>query len=161
MKKLKTIQNLWVKLTVVFMLANVFIPSMTVLADQSNSNSNQPTTEQVEGEKADESMIETEKDNDTQASSEIEAPIDQNKMNETTIGESQNSNDSPILPIETPTFEVQEPSAKMITFNENGTPLLDGETFYKTEEQIRQDRSSYRRLVYSCRFDPEQALQTG
>ncbi len=136
MKKLKTIQNLWVKLTVVFMLANVFIPSMTVLADQSNSNSNQPTTEQVEGEKADESMIETEKDNDTQASSEIEAPIDQNKMNETTIGESQNSNDSPILPIETPTFEVQEPSAKMITFNENGTPLLDGETFYKTEEQI-------------------------
>lgn len=134
MKNLKTIQNLWVKLTVVFMLANVFIPSMTVLADQTNSN--QPTTEQVEVKKSDDSIIESEKDTDVQASNENEPPIDQNKIKETTIGESQNSNDSPILPLETPNFEVQEPSAKMITFNENGTPLLDGETFYKTEEQI-------------------------
>ena len=136
MKKSKTIQNLWVKLTVVFMLANVFIPSMTVLADQASSNSNQATTEQVEGRNVDSSVVETEKNNDTQISSEIEDPIDQNKINETTIGESQNSNDSPTLPVEVPVFETIEPSAKMITFNENGTPLLDGEAFYKTEEQI-------------------------
>lgn len=136
MKKSKTIQNLWVKLTVVFMLANVFIPSMTVLADQASSNSNQATTEQVEGRNVDSSVVETEKINDTQISSEIEDPIDQNKLNETTIGESQNSNDSPTLPVEVPVFETIEPSAKMITFNENGTPLLDGEAFYKTEEQI-------------------------
>lgn len=135
MKNKKVIQNLWVRLTVVFMLANVFMPSFTVLADELGSN--QGAIEQIDASK-DKSPVKEETVTDTASdnTSETESAVDQNKNTETAIGESQNSNDSPILPIETPTFEVQEPSAKMITFNENGTPFLDGETFYKTEEQI-------------------------
>ena len=140
MKSKKMMKNLWMKLTVAFMLANIFVPSVTVFADETGTILEQAATEKPPTIEAESPIKEDSTETvDTQVKPETENPVAETKSSETTVGESQNANDSPIVEtIESglPVFEVQEPMAKMITFNENGTPLLDGEAFYKTEEQI-------------------------
>lgn len=138
-------KKFWAKVTVGLMLMQLFSPAGTALAD-SLDNIPQSVV-------STENTATSDKKADTKQSSEdikqepkapVESANDQNKNSEEATGESQNSNDSPILesPLETQsTFEeatVKEES-NLITFGSDGVPLLNGEAFYKNEDQIKNE----------------------
>lgn len=145
MKNKSMLNKLWVKLTVAIMLTQLFIPSITAFADVVSNPPQETITQELEKEAiVDEENKETDL---TKVSDVTENKDSEEKNSQTTVGENQNANDSPIVEKELPVFEVIEsstneviePSSKIITFNENGTPMLDGEAFYKNEEQITKE----------------------
>lgn len=137
MKNKSMLKKLWVKLTVALMLTQLFVPSITALADGVNIAPQESTTQEIKKESVvDEGKNETDS---VTVSDVTENKDSEDKNSQTTVGENQNANDSPIVEKELPVFEVIEPSTKLITFNENGTPMLDGEAFYKNEEQITKE----------------------
>lgn len=137
MKNKAILKKLWVKLTVALMLTQAFVPSITALADGVNMAPQETITQTTEKEST--SIEESTKEDSTKNSDVSEKPVDESKNSQTTVGESQNANDSPIIEEVLPILDVVEPSTKLITFNENGTPLLNGEVFYKNEEQITKE----------------------
>ena len=137
MKNKSMLKKLWVKLTVALMLTQLFVPSITALADGVNIAPQEATTQEIKKESVvDDGKNETDP---VTVSDVTENKDSEDKNSQTTVGENQNANDSPIVEKELPVFEVIEPSTKLITFNENGTPMLDGEAFYKNEEQITKE----------------------
>ncbi|MFS7421163.1 hypothetical protein AB6878_16685 [Carnobacterium maltaromaticum] len=129
MKNKSMLNKLWVKLTVAIMLTQLFIPSITAFADVVSNPPQETITQELEKEAiVDEENKETDS---TKVSDVTENKDSEEKNSQTTVGENQNANDSPIVEKELPVFEVIEsstneviePSSKIITFNENGTPI--------------------------------------
>lgn len=141
-------KNLITKIALIFMLSNTFLPSVQVLADEIDK------IERVAESSVDakEEVSEQETDGKVSESTENkEAATNTEKDSELTTGESQRANDSPV--VELPPNEVEKvvediqveevielnDAVSILSFNENGTPLLNGEVFYKNEEQITKE----------------------
>lgn len=142
--KLDKMKKIWAKVTVGLMLMQLFAPSMTAMAEVTvNSPQSAVTAVEKEDKVSEENQTKNGVSKNEMSKIPVESNSDKNKNTEESTGESQNANDSPnseeLSKIQDNLAQPQLEQSNLITFGNNGVPMLNGKSFYKNEEQIKNE----------------------